>query len=192
MPDRNQSALDFLLTRRSRPAKTLKAPVPTAEELAPILTAAARSPDHGKLEPWRFIVLQGASLDRLAGLAVERGQALGVEPEKVEKARRQFADADLAVAVVTSPVASDKVPEIEQVYSAGAVCLAMLNAALASGWGANWLTSYAAHDRDFLRDGLGLAEHESLAGFIHIGTETVAPPERPRPDIDAITTWVNT
>ncbi len=192
MPDRNQSALDFLLTRRSRPAKTLKAPVPTADELAPILTAAARSPDHGKLEPWRFIVLQGAALDRLAGLAVERGQALGVEPEKVEKARRQFADADLAVAVVTSPVASDKVPEIEQVYSAGAVCLAMLNAALASGWGANWLTSYAAHDRDFLRDGLGLAEHESLAGFIHIGTETVAPPERPRPDIDAITTWVNT
>lgn len=192
MPDRNQPALDFLLTRRSRPAKTLKAPVPTADELAPILTAAARSPDHGKLEPWRFIVLQGAALDRLAGLAVERGQALGVEPEKVEKARRQFADADLAVAVVTSPVASDKVPEIEQVYSAGAVCLAMLNAALASGWGANWLTSYAAHDRDFLRDGLGLAEHESLAGFIHIGTETVAPPERPRPDIDAITTWVNT
>lgn len=191
MPDRNQSALDFLLTRRSRPAKTLKAPVPTAEELAPILTAAARSPDHGKLEPWRFIVLQGAALDRLAGLAVLRGQALGVEPEKVEKARRQFADADLAVAVVTSPVASDKVPEIEQVYSAGAVCLAMLNAALASGWGANWLTSYAAHDRDFLRDGLGLAEHESLAGFIHIGTETVAPPERPRPDIDAITTWVS-
>ncbi len=191
MPDRNQPALDFLLTRRSRPAKTLKAPVPTADELAPVLTAAARSPDHGKLEPWRFIVLQGAALDRLAGLAVERGQALGVEPEKVEKARRQFADADLAVAVVTSPVASDKVPEIEQVYSAGAVCLAMLNAALASGWGANWLTSYAAHDRDFLRDGLGLAEHESLAGFIHIGTETVAPPERPRPDIDAITTWVS-
>lgn len=190
MPDRNQPALEFLLTRRSRPAKTLKAPVPTADELAPILTAAARSPDHGKLEPWRFIVLEAAALDRLAGLAVARGQALEIEPEKVEKARRQFADADLAVAVVTSPVASEKVPEIEQVYSAGAVCLAMLNAALASGWGANWLTSYAAHDRDFLRDGLDLAEHESLAGFIHIGTETVAPPERPRPDLDAITTWV--
>ena len=80
-------------------------------------------------------------------------------------------------------------PEIEQTYSAGAVCLALLNAALAAGWGANWLTGWPAHDRMFLTQGLDLAAHETVAGFIHIGTETIAPPERPRPDINAITTW---
>ena len=155
-----------------------------------LLTAAARSPDHGKLEPWRFIVLEQTALQRLAGIAESRATDLGQQPEKVEKTRRQFADADLAVAVVYSPVESEKVPEREQIMSAGAVCLALLNAALASGWGGNWLTSAMANDRAFLDQGLGLAEHESVAGFIHIGTETMAPPERPRPDMAAKVSWV--
>ena len=73
--------------------------------------------------------------------------------------------------------------------SAGAVCLALLNAALAAGWGANWLTGWGAHDAAFRETALGLAPHESVAGFVHIGTETAAPPDRPRPDIDAITDW---
>ena len=190
MPDPNPAALDFLLTRRSRPAKTLKAPVPSREQLLPILTAAARSPDHGKLEPWRFIVLERGALQRLSEMVNPRAAALGLDADKVEKVYHQFADADLAVAVVSAPVMSDKVPEIEQIYSAGAVCLALLNAALAAGWGANWLTGWASHDRVFLRDGFGLADHESLAGLIHIGTETIVPPERPRPDIAAKTQWV--
>ena len=190
MPDPNPAALDFLLSRRSRPAKTLIAPAPTRAQLAPILMAAARTPDHGKLEPWRFIVLEKPALTRLAALATARAPALGIDPEKVEKGRKQFSEADLAVAVIASPVASDKVPQIEQLYSAGAVCLAMLNAALASGWGANWLSGWASHDRVFLREGLGLADHETVAGFIHIGTESCAPPERPRPDLDAKTQWV--
>jgi nitroreductase len=192
MPEKNQAALDFLLTRRSRPAKTLTTPVPDRAELRPILTAAARSPDHGKLEPWRFVVLTRPALERLAGLAVERGEALGVAPDKIEKARCQFADSHLTVAVVFSPVESEKVPHVEQQYSAGAVCLALLNAALASGWGANWLTGWTSHDTDFVCKGLGLAAHESVAGFIHIGTERVVPPERPRPDLDAKTTWLET
>ncbi|MCV6823734.1 MULTISPECIES: nitroreductase [Halocynthiibacter] len=192
MPQENPSALEFLLSRRSRPAKTLALPVPTEEELRPILTAAARTPDHGKLEPWRFIVLQGAALARLANLTEERGKALGIEEAKVIKTRAQFADAGLVVAVVSAPVVSEKVPHIEQVYSAGAVCLAMLNAALAAGWGANWLTGWMAFDEEFLTQGLGLTEDENIAGFIHIGTETSAPPERPRPDLDSLTTWVNT
>lgn len=192
MPKANHAALEFLLSRRSRPAKTLTGPVPERAALRTLLTAAARSPDHGKLEPWRFIVLQGAALQRLAGLAAQRGQALGIEPEKIEKAVRQYADAALAVAVVSCPRPSDKIPQIEQAYSAGAVCLALLNAALAAGWGANWLTGWASHDRRFLSEGLGLESHESIAGFIHIGTETSAPPERPRPDLDAITQWRDT
>ena len=191
MSDPRPEVLDFLLTRRSRPAKTLTAPVPTREELLPILTAAARTPDHGKLEPWRFIVLEGTALQRLAEEVIRRGPQLGIEGDKLEKTRRQFADAELVVAVVSSPVPSPKVPEIEQVLSAGAVCLSMLNAALASGWGANWLTGWMASDRTFLKNGLSLSKSEIVAGFIHIGTERIAPPERPRPEVDAITSWVS-
>jgi nitroreductase len=86
---------------------------------------------------------------------------------------------------------SAKVPELEQTYSAGAVCLALLNAALAAGWGANWLSGWVSHDRAFMADALGLEPHERIAGFIHIATETTAPPERPRPDVGAMTSWVN-
>ena len=180
----------FLLSRRSRPAKTLKMPVPSRAQLIPILTAAARIPDHGKLEPWRFIVLESTALDRLADLAAERAAPLNIVPEKIAKGVAQFADADLAVAVIASPKPSEKIPAIEQTYSAGAACLALLNAALASGWGANWLTGWAAYDREFMRRGLGLEADESIVGFIHIGTQAGAPPERPRPDIDAKVTWM--
>lgn len=188
MPEPNHAALEFLLTRRSRPAKTLGLPVPGAEEIRTILTAAARTPDHGKLEPWRFIVLERGALERLAAAVPERAAELGVEPEKMQA---QFAQAHLAVAVISSPKPSEKIPQAEQVLSAGAVCLALLNAALAAGWGANWLTGWAAHDRIFVTRHLGLAEGETVAGFIHLGTESNAPPERPRPDLEAITTWVS-
>lgn len=190
MPTPNPDALDFLLTRRSRPAKTLTNPVPDTETVKKLLVAAARSPDHGKLEPWRFIVLEKAALARLAAAIPARGAALSIEPEKIDKAVAQFGNADLAVAVVASPKPSEKIPAIEQTYSAGAVCLALLNAALAAGWGANWLSGWASHDATFVQENLGLAEHENIAGFIHLGTETSAPPERPRPDMDQITTWI--
>ncbi len=190
MPEKNDAALAFLLTRRSRPAKTLTTPVPDRAALSPILTAGARTPDHGKLEPWRFIVLEKAALARLANCVTTCGEKLGVDPDKIEKSYRQFADADLVVTVVASPVASDKVPAIEQLYSAGAVCLSVLNAALAAGWGANWLSGWPSHDAGFVREELGLAGHETVAGFIHIGTERVVPPERPRPDLDTKVEWV--
>ncbi|GGO50232.1 Nitroreductase [Roseovarius pacificus] len=191
MPAPNPDALDFLLTRRSRPAKTLSAPVPTREELLPILAAAARSPDHGKLEPWRFIVLERPALDRLAELAGAHGLSLGRDEADITKGRKQFEDSHLAVAVIEVQKPSDKIPSLEQTYSAGAVCLALLNAALASGWGANWLSGWPAHDRGFVETGLGLGMDERVAGFIHIGTETAAPPERPRPNLDQIVEWVS-
>ncbi len=192
MPDPNPAALEFLLTRRSRPAKTLSDPVPTREDLIPILTAAARTPDHGKLEPWRFIVLGADAMERLALAVHARGVELGVEPEKIDKATQEYARARLVVAVISSPKPSEKIPQIEQIYSAGAVCLSLLNAALASGWGANWLSGWASHDRVFVEQNLGLEAHENVSGMIHIGSETVAPPERPRPDLEAITRWVAT
>jgi nitroreductase len=182
--------LEFLLTRRSRPAKTLTAPVPDRATVQTLLTAAARSPDHGKLEPWRFIVLERAANLRLAELTRKRGAEAGIDQEKLEKNARSFEDAHLVVAVVACPKPSDKVPEVEQLLSAGAVCLALVNAGLAAGWGANWLTGWMAFDRGFLTEGLALSDREFVAGFIHLGTETAVPPERPRPDLAALTQWV--
>lgn len=190
MPDPNPAALTFLETRRSRPAKTLAGPVPSRREVERLLTIAARCPDHGKLEPWRFIVLEKAALARLSGTVAETGNRLGIEVEKIGKAVAQYADAELAVAVIANPKTSDKVPEIEQTLSAGAVCMQLLNAALAAGWGANWLTGWASQDPDWREQNLGLMPHEWIAGLIHIGSETITPPERPRPDIGAITEWI--
>ena len=191
MPDANPAALAFLETRRSRPAKTLAAPVPSREEMRRLLTVAARCPDHGKLEPWRFLVLEKAALARLAESIPATGERLGIEAEKIDKAVAQFRDGDLAVAVIASPKTSDKIPEIEQTLSAGAVCMQLVNAALAAGWGANWLSGWASHDAGWREQTLGLMPHEWIAGFIHIGTETSVPPERPRPDLDRITEWLD-
>lgn len=191
MPTPNPAALDFLRTRRSRPAKTLGLPVPDRTALQPLLEAALRVPDHGKLEPWRLIVLERAALLRLAGLVPEVGARLDRSQDEIAKQQVQFADAHLAVAVVESPKASDKIPAVEQSYSAGCVCLGLLNAALAAGWGANWLTGWASHDAVFAAAALDLAGTERIAGVIHIGTESVAPPDRPRPDPANTVTWMS-
>lgn len=191
MPDANTAVLEFLLTRRSRPAKILQAPAPDRAALLPILTAAARTPDHGKLEPWRFIVLERQALERLAKAVETCGTETARDEEDIAKARKQFEDSPLCVAVVEVRKPSEKIPAIEQTYSAGAVCLALLNAALASGWGANWLSGWPSHDSSFCRSALGLNDNERVAGFIHIGTASSVPPDRPRPDLDAITTWVD-
>ena len=191
MPTPNPEALAFLETRRSRPAKTLAEPVPTREELAPLLTVASRTPDHGKLEPWRFIVIEKPAMSRLADLAEARAQALGLDAEKTSKGRGQFDQGHLAVVVVEVQKPSEKIPAIEQTYAVGGVCLALLNAALAAGWGGNWLSGWPSHDRGFVTEAFDLAAHERVAGIIHIGTETSAPPERPRPNVDEITSWLS-
>ena len=188
MPDAD--VMKFLLTRRSHPARSLSAPWPGRDDLEPLLVAAARSPDHGKLEPWRFIVLQQGAMARLAALVRERGAALGHDSAAQDKAASLYESSGLAVVVVSSPVASAKIPVIEQTYSAGAVSLALLNAALAADWGANWISGWASHDRGFVEAGFGLSGHEHVAGIIHIGTATAVPPERPRPDMARITSWL--
>lgn len=191
MTSPNPAALDFLLSRRSRPARTLGLPVPSREELERLLTAATRVPDHGKLEPWRFLVLTRPATDRLARLVEARGHALGQDPERVAKAASQYSMADLAVVVVQVPRPTEKVPLIEQTYSAGAVCLSLLNAATAAGYGANWLTGWPIFDPAFRAEGLGLAPEETVAGVIHIGTPTAETPDRPRPDLGKLVTWVS-
>ena len=190
MPDRNNAVLDFLKTRRSRPGKTLTTPVPSRAELEELLTIAARTPDHGKLEPWRFLVLERPALERIAALIPPLGEKHGVPEDKVAGNMLHYGSSHLAVAVIASPKISEKIPEIEQLYSAGAVCLALLNAALAAGWGANWLTGWSSHYPEFARDAFNLTPSEKIAGIIHIGTAPHTPPDRPRPDIHAITDWV--
>lgn len=188
-------ALEFLLTRKSHPAKMLEAPVPQGAVLERILAAGLRVPDHGKLEPWRLVVLARPALARLADLAEARARAQGLEgdtlDERITKGRGQFDASPLCVAVVSAPVEMPKVPRIEQVQSAAAVCLSLVNAATASGFGAAWITGWTAFDRPFLTDGLGLAATEDLAGFVHIGTRKGVAPERPRPDLAAKVMWVN-
>lgn len=177
--------MDFLLSRRSSPPALLRAPAPEGAALERILTAAMRVPDHGALEPWRLIVIDQAPRARLVDLLRRRGPALAIPPEKIEKSAQSWLNAPLIVAVVSAPVPSEKAPEMEQILSAGAVCLSLVNAALASGWGAAWVTGWAAFDRAFVEEGLGLAPGEAIAGFVHLGTCPATPPERARPDLAA-------
>ena len=190
MPDPNQAALDFLLARRSLPAKTFVAPVPTRAALEVILTAALRVPDHGKLEPWRLVVLERPALQRLADLAVARARELGADEQTTAKGRGQYDAGQLAVAVISSPKASDKVPLSEQILSSGALCMGLVTAATAAGWGACWLTGWPAHDAVFASRAFGCTDAETVAGLVHIATPTVALPDRPRPDLSRIVTWV--
>lgn len=183
-PQTNAAALEFLLTRRSTPAKMLSAPGPSGAVMDLILKAALRAPDHGKLTPWRLILIEGDARQRLADAAQRRAEAAG--REDAEKIGRGFLDGALIVAVIGSPKPSEKIPPHEQHASAAVVCATMVAAALAAGFGANWLTGWASDDALFRAEALGLSPEERVAGFIHMGTPRHAPPERPRPDPAAL------
>ncbi|WP_411287685.1 nitroreductase [Phenylobacterium sp.] len=178
--------LSFLATRRSSSAVTLAEPAPTASELDSLLQLAARVPDHGKLAPWRFIILEPAAkavfADRLEALANSRGDARAAA--KLAKLKIP----PLGVAVVSRPKPGE-IPEWEQLLSAGAVCTTLLYAAMALGYGANWITDWYAYD-DEAKAILGLEPEEKVAGFIFLGTPKEPPQERERPDLAGlITAW---
>ncbi len=189
MPVRNQAAFDFLKSRRSRPAKLFSLPVPDQAELTEILTAAIRVPDHGKLEPWRLIVVQGAGFARLADLAEARAVELAGDAEKIAKGRGQYDLGKLAVVVVASPKPAPKIPAVEQLMSAAALCFGIVNAAEAAGWGACWLTGWPAHDPVFAARAFGCTEGETVAGIVHIATPPADATDRPRPDLGRLLTW---
>lgn len=180
-------ALALLATRRSASARALSAPGPDEDQLQTLLRLAARVPDHGKLAPWRFIVLKGEAkgryVDALRALVPNQEQ-----PEKAEAALIKVSTPPLTVAVISS-VKAAKIPGWEQELSVGAVCMNLLLAAQAMGFGANWITDWYAFD-DKARALLGVHEGEKVAGFIHLGTCTEMPLERVRPDLRAIVeTW---
>ena len=175
--------LDFLRRRRSTPAVTLTEPAPSEAQVAELIRLASRVPDHGKLAPWRFIVLEGADkiafAARLEQLAQTRGdQAAAAKLGKLKTP-------PLAIAVVASPRAA-AIPEWEQLLSAGAVCTTLTYAALAMGYGANWITDWYAYDPEACAT-LGLEPSEKVAGFILLGTAREPPLERERPDAAALT-----
>jgi len=185
MPD----ALELLKTRRSFKAIELFGPAPSPAEIDMLLTVASRVPDHGKLAPWRFIVFEGQAR-RAAGEAIAnafRTKYPDAKAEQIEAERDRLARAPLVIAVVSRAAPHVKIPEWEQVLSAGAAAMSLVLAAHALGYGANWITEWYAYDRDVL-DALGLLPHERIAGFIHIGRPPGPPEDRPRPPLAEIAT----
>jgi nitroreductase len=181
------AALDLLLTRRSGSAKAMKAPGPSKKQLADILQAGARAPDHGKLFPWRFIVFEGDGRARAGDILAEVLEAEGEREKQVEEERGRFLRAPLVIGVISSAREMHKIPVWEQELSAGAVCQNILIAATALGFVGNWLTEwYAFHPA--VKEKFGLKPGERVAGFLYIGTARDELEERPRPEMDKIVT----
>ena len=178
----------LLKSRRSAPPALMAGPGPSAEELRTILTVASRVPDHGKLAPWRFLVFEGAARNRAGevALAVRLVDAPDLDETRRAEDLGRFARAPLVIGVVSRAAPHKKIPEWEQLLSAGAVCMNTIVAARALGYSATWLTEWVAYDARF-RAALGLAEHERIAGFLHIG-KGPAIEDRPRPALDDIVT----
>jgi nitroreductase len=183
--------IDYLGVRRSIPAFQMCEPGPEKAEIEEILRLASRVPDHGKLAPWRFIVFRGEERARLGGellkLALEAKPDLSEEMIQVERTR--FTRAPVVVAVVSKAGQHFKIPEWEQLMSAGALCLNIIFAANAHGWVANWLTEWFAYD-DRAYPLLGVQPGEKVAGFIHMGSTNFLAIERPRPELIDTVTWV--
>lgn len=176
-------ALSALDQRRSVPSIQLGEPGPDEATLLRMLESAVRVPDHGKLVPFRFLRIAGPARHALGEVVAARALQRDPQasPQALEKERLRFSHAPLVVAVIARLQAGHKVPEQEQLLSAGCVCFALLQSAQALGFGAQWLTAWMAYDPEVMRE-LGLGEGERIAGFIHIGTPQVQPRERERPD----------
>ncbi|MBB3275338.1 MULTISPECIES: nitroreductase [Pseudoxanthomonas] len=185
------SPLQFLDDRRSVPSRQLGEPGPDPATLRRMLQSAVRVPDHGKLVPYRFLHISGPARLALGDALAER--TLARDPEApaaaVEKDRARFSHAPDIVTVIARITPGHKVPEQEQLLTAGSVCFALLQAAQALGFGAQWLTGWMAYD-EAVATLLGLGANERIVGFIHIGTPRMEAPERERPDpADLLSHW---
>lgn len=181
--------IELLRTRRSVPPRLMSQPAPSESELETLLTIASRVPDHARLTPWRFIVIDGAGAERIgdviAGVFVTDNP--DVDADRIAMERGRLSRAPLVVAVVSRTQEHPKIPESEQLLSAGAVCMSLVVAANAMGYATNWHTEWYAYDERVLSK-LGLEPGERIAGFIHIGTASESPAERPRPALADIVT----
>ncbi len=182
-------ALHLLQTRRSVAPRLLALPAPTAQEIDTILTIASRVPDHARVVPWRFIVIGadgGARIGETIAAAFREDNP-DANDAAVEVERSRLLRAPLVIAVVSSTREHPKAPEWEQILSAGAAAMNLVTAVNALGYASNWHTEWYAYDRRVLSE-LGLAESERIAGFVHIGTPSETPGDRPRPELAEIVT----
>jgi nitroreductase len=182
------ATLDLLLSRRSGSAKTMTGPGPDAGQLHRILSAGVRVPDHGKLIPWRFVLFEGEGRKRAGAILAEAvAKESGVTELRIEQERERFLRAPVVIAVVVRLREQIAIPVWEQELSSGAVCQTILIAAHAMGFVAQWVTEWYAYNPEVMEK-FGLKAGERIAGFIYIGTSTVALEDRPRPDVSALTT----
>ncbi|MBC7833350.1 MAG: nitroreductase [Hyphomicrobium sp.] len=182
----------FLSARRSVKPDRLVAPGPSPAELETILTIASRVPDHKKLAPWRFIVLEGDARAGLGEVVAEACVAAEKEPPshvRLETERTRLMRAPLVIAVVSRVTPHRSAPEWEQVLSAGAACLNLCLAANALGYGTSWITEWIAYNAA-VGAALHLADNERIAGFIYVGTPTERSDERERPALaEIVSRW---
>jgi nitroreductase len=182
--------LSLLAQRRSTPIALMTGPGPSRREIETLITLAARVPDHGKLGPWRFLVIEGAARERagekLAALVKQRTPNADEAQMKME--RERLMRAPVVIAVISTAAPHPKIPEWEQVLSAGAASFQLVLAAHAMGYAGAWLTEWPAYDEQG-RAALGLAPHERIAGLVYIGTAKADPQERVRPDVKTRIAW---
>jgi len=183
--------LSLLLSRRSGKPRDMIAPGPDAAQMGNILHAASRVPDHGKLAPWRFIVVGADQREALAALLTKAYRAEKPDAGRLElDAMEQFArQAPSLVVVLSSPKKESKIPLWEQELSVGAACMQLLNAVHAQGFVGGWLTGWPSYSAA-VHAAFG-SEEERIAGFIFIGSPSKAQEERPRPEPDAVIShWI--
>jgi nitroreductase len=185
MPD----ALQLLKTRKSIPSVFLGEPGPTEAQLAEMLAIAVHVPDHGKLAPWRFVIISGDARRAAAEILIPIYQAKNPDAPaaKVEEERSRLLKPPLIVVVVSRAAPHVKIPEWEQVLSAGNAAMSLVFAAHALGFAAHWTTGFIAYDPEARRE-IGLSEWERVIAVIHIGTPEAPPIDRPRPDLARVVT----
>lgn len=186
------TSLDFVGSRRSVPARQLGAPAPNPQHLQQLLTLALRAPDHGKLTPWRLLLLQDEAKRelgrRLADLHKRKQPQLAESQWRKDSERYEHAPLVIVVIAQLQP-GHEKVPVQEQLLSAGCVAYNLLLGAHALGFAAQWLTGWAAYDDD-AAGLLGLGAEERVIGFVHVGTALMQVPERERPSVaDKVSSW---
>ncbi|MGB8816288.1 MAG: nitroreductase [Rhizobiaceae bacterium] len=184
----NEAAIEFLLSRKSAPISVIHEPAPSNAELAGMIRIATRVPDHGLLEPWRFIVYRGDVRRTIGAFFAERVAEIegSITEQRAEQERARFTRAPLVVGVVSVPKEHPRIPDWEKFISGGNAAFALVLAAHAYGYNANWVSNWYSDDAPS-RAFLGLSPDERAIGFVHIGTVDVKIPDRPRPEPSAVT-----
>ncbi|MCF6199289.1 MAG: nitroreductase [Hyphomicrobiaceae bacterium] len=174
--------LSFLLKRRSVVVARLQEPGPDKDEIVELIAGAIRVPDHKALAPWRFLVFSGAAradFGKKIAAIYEHNVGEARTDRAYENELNRFLRAPVVIGVISSPVDSIKVPQSEQLLSAGAACMNILHGARALGYAAQWVTEWIAYDAK-VDEVLHLEPHQSVAGFIYLGSSSEIPGERPR------------